>query len=224
MAETRFAAGRTGVDRTQDDRTVALPHPRAASDSPLAKFDERPRSTGGKLSRVLFIVVIVAAVIQVGGLGGSWLFYNRFYVTTENAQVDADRLDIVAPKDGTLSDWQAGAGTQVRDDQVLGRIRGNGGGPQPRQTIRAPGDGTIATANIIDGSWVTHGTLLASAYNLRDTYITARVDDDEVSDVRPGARPGSASTPSRGPRSPVWSPRCRTRRRTDSPTPRRRAP
>ncbi len=204
MADTRFAAGRTG----RSGRTVTVPHPRTPADPPLERPDERRtpdqdraadgrgtpdqgRSpappTGGRLSRILFIVVAAAAVLQIGGLGGTWLFYDRFYVTTDNAQVDADRLDIRAPRDGTLTDWRAGEGSQVHDDQVLGRIQATGSWPQPKQTIRAPGDGTIATANIVDGSYVAHGTLLASAYDLSDTYITARVDDDEVSDVHPGA-------------------------------------
>jgi multidrug resistance efflux pump len=180
MGDTRFAAG----------RTVTLPQPRTPSDPPIEQVEQveqRESRTASKLSRVLFIVVIVAVVIQVGGLGGSWLFHDRFYITTENAQVDADRLDVRAPRDGMLTDWRAGEGSQVRNDQVLGRIQATGGGPRPAQTIRAPGDGTIAVTDIVDGSYVAHGTLLASAYNLDDTYITARVDDDEVSDVRAGA-------------------------------------
>ena len=191
--EGRTRDGRTAPDWTAPGRTGTLPRPRTPSDPPV----ERPASslpsaqtsptTGRNVSRVLFIVVAVAAIIQIGGLGGSWLFYNRFYVTTENAQVDADRLDIRAPRDGTLTDWRASEGSQVRDDQVLGRIQATGGGPQPKQTIRAPGDGTIATRDVVDGSYVAGGTLLASAYDLSDTYITARVDDDEVSEVRPGA-------------------------------------
>jgi multidrug resistance efflux pump len=176
------------VARTIDaGRTEAVSVPVAARDEPTpARPARRPR-TAHTVSRVLFIVVAVAVVAQVAGLGGSWLFYNRFYVSTGNAQVDGDRIDIRAPRAGTVTGWAAGEGAVVRGRQVVGHIRQVGDGPRVEETVRAPAAGTVVLTDVVDGAYVVGGAVLASAYDLEHTYVTARVDDDEIADVHPGA-------------------------------------
>jgi multidrug resistance efflux pump len=150
---------------------------------------DRPagRDRARTVSRVLFAVVAVAVLAQVGALGGSWLLYNRFYVSTGNAQVDGDRIDVRAPRAGTVTRWEVAEGATIRDHQVLGRIRETGDGARPEEAVRAPADGTVMLTDVVDGAYVASGDVLASAYDLGHTYITARVDDDEIADVRPGA-------------------------------------
>ena len=38
----------------------------------------------------------------------------------------------------------------------------------------------------VEGAFVTAGTPLAIAYDLSDVYVTARVDETDIDDVRPG--------------------------------------
>jgi multidrug resistance efflux pump len=121
-------------------------------------------------------------------VGGTAYFINASqYVTTDNAQVDGDQIQINAPTTGTVIDWRATSGAQVRRNQPVGRIQMQGSGAQPQQVIRAPGDGTIAANPTVEGQWVTAGTNLATAYNGDSIYATARVDETDVEDVHPGA-------------------------------------
>ncbi|MBO0849589.1 MAG: HlyD family efflux transporter periplasmic adaptor subunit [Pseudonocardia sp.] len=138
-------------------------------------------------TKTALIIIIVLALLAALGFGGAYFLYSRQFVSTDNAQVDGDKVQIVAPVTGTLVDWRGSQGTQVKRDQVVGRIKQGGSGAQPQRIMRAPGDGTIAVNNGVEGSWVTAGTQLATAYDLNNIYITARVDETDVRDVHPGA-------------------------------------
>jgi multidrug resistance efflux pump len=57
---------------------------------------------------------------------------------------------------------------------------------QPQLTIRAPAAGTVAVDDTAEGAYVTAGTQLAVAYDMSDLTVTARVDETDIDQVRPG--------------------------------------
>ncbi|HTK66084.1 MAG TPA: HlyD family efflux transporter periplasmic adaptor subunit [Pseudonocardia sp.] len=158
---------------------VALADPEAGG-APTKKKGRRPSKKGMIIGGVLLLLVLIAG-------GVAYLVNASQYVTTDNAQVDGDQIQINAPTTGTVIDWKATQGAQVRRNQAVGRIQMQGSGAQPQQVIRAPGDGTIAANPTVEGQWVTAGTNLATAYNGQSIYATARVDETDVEDVHPGA-------------------------------------
>jgi multidrug resistance efflux pump len=136
----------------------------------------------GKKLALIFLVILVVLGGAVGG--GAYLVYSSQFVSTDNAQVDGDKVDIAAPVTGTLTDWGGEQGTDVTTNETLGRVQIQGTGPQ--QTIKSPGNGTIAVNNVVNGQWVTAGDELATAYDFNDIYVTARVDETDVAAVHPG--------------------------------------
>ncbi|HEY2098400.1 MAG TPA: efflux RND transporter periplasmic adaptor subunit [Pseudonocardia sp.] len=136
----------------------------------------------GKKLALIFLVIVVVLGGAIGG--GAYLIYSSQFVSTDNAQVDGDKVDIAAPVTGTLTDWQGEQGTDVTTNETLGRVQIQGTGPQ--QTIKSPGNGTIAVNNVVNGQWVTAGDELATAYDFNDIYVTARVDETDVAAVHPG--------------------------------------
>src|SRR5882757_1532160 len=64
---------------------------------------------GKKMSRArrmaILIAVVVVVLIAAGG-GGAYLVYSSQFVTTDNAQVDGDKVAINAPSTGTLTGWE----------------------------------------------------------------------------------------------------------------------
>jgi multidrug resistance efflux pump len=136
----------------------------------------------GKKLALIFLVILVVLGGAVGG--GAYLVYSSQFVSTDNAQVDGDKVDIAAPVTGTLTGWQGEQGTDVTTNETLGRVEIQGTGPQ--QTIKSPGNGTIAVNNVVNGQWVTAGDELATAYDFNDIYVTARVDETDVAAVHPG--------------------------------------
>jgi len=138
-------------------------------------------------TRVALTIIVILAVLAALGFGAAYFLYSRNFVSTDNAQVDGDKIQINAPTTGTLSNWDGTQGTAVRRDQVMGRIKIGTSGAQPQMTIKSPGNGTIAINNAVEGQWVTAGTQLATAYDFNKIYVTARVDETDIDGVHLGA-------------------------------------
>jgi HlyD family secretion protein len=147
----------------------------------------RVRRRAPLASRVLFLVVAVACMAQLAVFGGNYLAYGRYYISTDNAVVDGDKIEIKAPVSGTASGWLIDQGSEVRPHQMVGHIRPVGGGARPAWPVFAPKRGTIVVNDVVNGSFVRQGTELATAYDLANIYITARVDSTEIASVQPGA-------------------------------------
>jgi multidrug resistance efflux pump len=162
---------------TQEQPTQEQPAPPANQNPPAKQKMKRSR-------RLMLIVLAIVVLLGAGGGGGAYLINASHYVSTDNAQVDGDKVDINAPATGTLTDWNGEQGTSVTTDQTVGRVQIQGTGPQ--ELIKAPGNGTIAVNNVVNGQWVTAGTELATAYDFNKIYVTARVDETDIADVHPG--------------------------------------
>ncbi len=180
---------------TRDSTDETLQHP-AVSDQevpPTGPVEEpttaEPPSGRRPLKRAtrirLFVIGGLVLVIALAFV----IFYvvdTRSYVTTDNAQIDGNQISINAPATGTLIDWDATQGTQVKSYQPVGRIAIQNGYTQPQLVIRAPADGTIAVDDAVPGSFVAAGTQLAIAYDGSGVFVTARVDETEIDAVHPG--------------------------------------
>jgi multidrug resistance efflux pump len=135
---------------------------------------EKPAGRRGlkRSTRVALLVILVLALLAAGVFAASYFLDARNYVSTDNAQVDGDKIAVNAPASGTLIDWRANQGAELTEDQVVGRIKVNGGFVQPQQSIRAP----------------ANGTQLAIAYDFSKVYVTARVDETDIDAIHIGQR------------------------------------
>ena len=139
-----------------------------------------------KGTRIALLTILVIAVLAGGGITAWYFIDAQNYVTTDNAQIDGDKISINAPTSGTVIDWRAYQGAHLEQDHVVGRIRIQGAFVQPEMPVRAPADGTVAVNNAVEGTFVTAGTELAVAYDFSKIFVTARVDETDIDDVRPG--------------------------------------
>jgi len=147
-----------------------------------------PKRPMKRRTRIGLAVVAVLAVLAAGGFVASYVLDARNYVTTDNAQVDGTQIVINAPATGTLEEWTGTLGTSVARNQSLGRIQIDAGFVEIRKVVRAPAAGTIAQDNAANGVFVTSGQQLAVAYDPASVYVTARVDETDIDDVRLGRR------------------------------------
>ena len=127
------------------------------------------RRTLKRSTRIGLLVVLVIAVVVGGGATAWFVVDAQNYVTTDNAQIDGDKISVNAPTSGTVIDWKATQGAEIQEDKVVGRIRIQGAFVQPEMPVRAPGNGTVAVNNAVEG-----------------TYVTARVDETDIDDVHAG--------------------------------------
>ena len=140
-----------------------------------------------KLStRIALVVILILALVAGGVFAASYFLNARNYVSTDNAQIDGNKILINAPASGTLLGWSATQGTVLRKDEPVGRVEIQSGFFQPQMSIRAPGVGTVAVDNGVPGGFVTAGSQLAVAYDMAKIFVTARVDETDIRAVRPG--------------------------------------
>ncbi|MGH3900294.1 MAG: ABC transporter permease [Pseudonocardiaceae bacterium] len=137
--------------------------------------------------RVLLVIPLVALIVG-GALAASYFLEASRYACTDNAQIDGDKIPVTAPVGGTLVGWLATRGSALRKDQAIGRIQIQGGFVQPQKVIQAPADGTVVVDNGVEGAFVIAGTQLAVAYDLSEIFVTARVEETAIGDVRLGRR------------------------------------
>jgi multidrug resistance efflux pump len=146
----------------------------------------KPKRQMKRSTRISLVIIIVIAVLAGGGISAYYFIDAQNYVTTDNSQIDGDRISVNAPTSGTVINWRATQGAQLQQDQVVGRIRQQGAFVQPEMPVRSPGNGTVAVNNAVEGTYVTAGTELAVAYDFSKIYVTARVEETDIDDVRPG--------------------------------------
>ena len=136
-------------------------------------------------TKIAYLVIGLVALVEALAFSGTYLIHTRHYVSTDNATVDGDAIEIRAPLTGTLLSWSITAGSTVSANEVVGRIQQIGGGAQPQRVIKAAKAGTVAVDNATPGQYVTAGTRLATAYD--DVYVTARVAEDDIGGVHEGS-------------------------------------
>jgi multidrug resistance efflux pump len=137
-------------------------------------------------TKIALSVILVVALVATGGLVGSWAVNDSLYVSTDNAQIDGVQLLVNAPASGTLTNWSVDMGSTLRAGQEVGRIAVQAGYMQPQVSVRAPSGGIIAVNNGVNGAFVTAGSQLAIAYDPSAVFVTARVDETKINDVKVG--------------------------------------
>lgn len=169
---------------TTQSEPVGAPDAEPGGDGPE---EAAPKKGMSRKARVRLLVILGLAVLVAIAFGVRYLVDTSNYVTTDNAQVDGNQISINAPTSGTLQDWKGQVGAQLRENGQVGRIQMQGAYVQPQMPVRAPADGTVAVDNGVPGTFVTAGTQLAVAYDAQGVFVTARVDETEVDEVRVGA-------------------------------------
>lgn len=173
---------------TQSSETVENVDPAVEQvDAPDGAADDAPtKRRMSRRMRIGLIIIGAVAVISLVALGLNWLLNANRYVTTDNAQIDGTQLTITAPASGTLTNWTVSMGSQLTAGAPVGRIAAQTGYLQPQTLIKAPADGVVAVNNGVNGAFVPAGTSLAIAYNPDTVFVTARVDETNISSVKVG--------------------------------------
>jgi multidrug resistance efflux pump len=157
-----------------------------ATDQKPAEDAAPPKRRMKRSTRIALLVILVVAIVAAVLITVIYFINGSKYVSTDNAQIDGDKISVNAPTSGTLVDWQAKQGAHLSRNEIVGRIRVAGGFVQPQQAIRSPGDATVVVDNGVEGAFVPVGTQLAVAYDYNKIFVTARVDETAIDEVHTG--------------------------------------
>lgn len=140
------------------------------------------------MKKMVLINIITIVVIVIVGIVAYMLFHNATsYVTTDNAKVDGEQIQISSPASGQIKSFDAKQGEKMKKgDKVAEVMAQSQSGETKSMDIKMPQNGTIVKTSGMEGSVAQAGSPIAYAYNLDDLYITANIDEKDVSKIEKG--------------------------------------
>jgi len=133
----------------------------------------------GRLILTNFIGIIVVLAL-IGG-GAYYYYQSQNYVKTDEAKVQADMTQVVAPANGKLTEWNIEEGDEVSKDSVVGKVAGEQSG-----SVTATNEGTVIQSNTHANQLVQQGQVLAQVADLKSMYITANIEETDLKDIDEG--------------------------------------
>ncbi|PKI10129.1 multidrug efflux protein [Staphylococcus shinii] len=140
------------------------------------------------MKKMVLINIITIVVLVIIGVVG-FHFYNQAtgFVSTENAKVDGEQIKVSAPTSGEIKSFDVKNNEKLSKGDKVAEIAAKGeDGQSQKMDIKMPQDGIIVKTDGMEGSIAQAGSPIAYAYNLDDSYITANVDEKDISDVEEG--------------------------------------
>lgn len=140
------------------------------------------------MKKMVLINIITIVALVIIGVVGFYFYHNATsYVTTDNAKVDGNQIKIASPASGKIKTFDVKQGDQLKKGDTVAEVTAQGQDGQTQdQKIKMPQDGTIAKTDGMEGSIAQAGSPIAYAYNLDDLYITANIDENDLSSIEKG--------------------------------------
>lgn len=140
------------------------------------------------MKKMVLINIITIVVLVVVGIVGFYLYHNATsFVTTDNAKVDGEQIQISSPTSGQIKSLDVKQGDKVKKGDKVAEVSGQSqSGESQTMAIKMPQNGTIVKTSGMEGSVAQAGSPIAYAYNLDDLYITANIDEKDVNSVEKG--------------------------------------
>ncbi|RII34227.1 HlyD family secretion protein [Clostridium chromiireducens] len=141
----------------------------------------------GKRKIIIFCIVI-AMLITLGGVGVYYWYENEYFVSTEDAQVAGDFIDITPKISGSLLEFSVKEGETLVKDQIVGHMDENGIADENVNSslLRAPINGLIIKKEAEEGQYIPAGSTLAVMVDQEKIYITANIEETKVEKLKEG--------------------------------------
>ncbi|AMX00283.1 efflux RND transporter periplasmic adaptor subunit [Rummeliibacillus stabekisii] len=141
-----------------------------------------------KAKRMILLNVILLIVLVGGGFIGYYYFNQSMnYISTDNAQIAGQQVNIGAPGNGKLVRWDGKVGDTFSKNDTIGTVDMQGtDGKSVNMPIKAPQDGTVVQSNAVENAMVAAGTPLAISYDLDHLWVTANIEETDLDNIKKG--------------------------------------
>lgn len=141
----------------------------------------------GKRKIIIFCIAI-AMLITLSGVGFYYWHENEYFVSTEDAQVAGDFIDINPKISGSLLEFTVEEGETLVKDQIVGHIDEEGMADENVNSslLRAPINGIIIKKEAEEGQYISAGSTLAVMVDQEKIYITANIEETKVEKLKEG--------------------------------------
>ncbi|MDQ7096315.1 efflux RND transporter periplasmic adaptor subunit [Desulfosporosinus sp. PR] len=138
----------------------------------------------------LIYLILAVMVIAFAGIGGYYWYQNTYYVSTDDATVESDIVNVGPQISGKLLELDVDEGDTVVKDQIIGRQ----GLDNPQETnidqtvLRAPINGIVIKKQGTVGEIISPGQTVAMLIDPTKLYITANIEETELGRVKQGQK------------------------------------
>ncbi|HUW63988.1 MAG TPA: efflux RND transporter periplasmic adaptor subunit [Spirochaetia bacterium] len=135
------------------------------------------------------IIVVAAMVVILAGIFGYYWYENHYYVSTDDAQVDYNIINLSPQITGRLVDIYVHEGDHVSAGEVVARVDDSNlpaGANEELAVVRAPIDGNIIKVLGVEGEMGVPGSPVVEMADLHGLYVTANVEETNLYEVKPG--------------------------------------
>jgi multidrug resistance efflux pump len=192
------APGTNGAHPIEDG--VGRPADAPAAE-PTAAGEPAARRRPAILTRRVLLPVVVVVLIVVAVFGFNAYREGQLYVSTENAQLTGQPVQVGAMNAGRLETLAPSIGSTVRKGDVIAQVAlpsqtGMGQSGQPkmgflgvgdtRVDVQAPFDGIVIAEPVAIGATVAAGAPIVSIVDPTQLWVTANIEETNIGKVKVG--------------------------------------
>ncbi len=143
---------------------------------------------------ILINILILVAVILIGGLGAYYWNQSYNYVSTQDGAISAPTIPVPALASGTIQGLNVYVGERVTKGQIIAHETVAGASKSGKSStagtstvnIVAPASGTVATVSAANGQIVGAGTALFTEVKLSQVTVVANIPESKIRHVSVG--------------------------------------
>lgn len=138
--------------------------------------------------KIIILCIFFAMLITLGGVGVYYWYENEYFVSTEDAHVVGDFIDITPQISGNLLEFNVEEGNTLIKNQIVGHIDDDGiaDANVNSSLLRAPINGIVIKKEAEEGQYVSVGSTLAVMIDPEKLYITANIEEIKVEKLKEG--------------------------------------
>ncbi|MBN7576730.1 HlyD family secretion protein [Clostridium beijerinckii] len=138
--------------------------------------------------KILIIGILLAIVVALGSIGFYYWYENAYYVSTEDARVNADFVSVTPQISGKLLELNVDEGEKVTKNEILARQEMNNlpDTSVEQSLVRAPIDGIVVKKQGTVGELLSTGQTLITLVDPTKLYISANIEETKLEKVKVG--------------------------------------
>lgn len=138
--------------------------------------------------KMLIVGILIAIVVALSSIGFYYWYENTYYVSTEDAKVNADFVSVIPQISGKLLELNVDEGDKVTKNQILARQEMNNlpDTSVEQSLVRAPIDGIVVKKQGDVGEIFSASQTLFTLVDPNNIYITANIEETKLEKVKVG--------------------------------------
>jgi multidrug resistance efflux pump len=138
--------------------------------------------------KLLIIGILITIVVALGGIVFYYWYENTYYVSTDDARVSADLVNVTPQITGKLLELNVTEGDRVTKNEILAREDMNGlpDTSVEQSLMRSPINGVVIKKQGTVGEFISTGQSLITLIDTEKLYITADIEETKIGKVNVG--------------------------------------